>query len=99
MTVDYDAPYRHKDDDADVQGIEELKVASASRTAQRPDVDQDEAEIAENFELPGADLSNESLTVQVKPQQEDEFTCNGCFLVCHHSQLAVADQMLCRDCA
>jgi len=99
VSLDYDAPYRHKDSDEDVQGLEELQVASAARTAQQPNVDQDEAEIAETFELPGADLSDESFTVRVEPQQVDEFTCTGCFLVRHHSQLAATDPMLCRDCA
>jgi len=96
MAVDYDV--RHRDDDEDVRELEELKAASATRTAQRPDVEPDEVELAETFELPGADLSDESLTVRVDPQQADEFTCAGCFMVCHRSQLAVADQMLCQDC-
>jgi hypothetical protein len=97
MAVDYDA--RHRDSDQDVQELEELKAASATRTGQQPDVEPDEAEIAEAFELPGADLSGESLTVRVDPQQVDEFTCAACFLVRHHTQLALPDQMLCRDCA
>jgi hypothetical protein len=50
-------------------------------------VDVDEAELAENLELPGADLSDESLTVRVLPRQADEFTCSKCFLVHHRSQL------------
>jgi hypothetical protein len=97
MAVDYDV--RHGDNDEDVSQIEELKAASATRTAQQPNVEPDEAELAETFELPGADLSDESLTVQVEPQHADEFTCTGCFLVRHHTQLAIPDQMLCRDCA
>jgi hypothetical protein len=98
MTLDYDAAHRHKDDE-DVQGIEELKIASATQADQRPDVDPDEAEIADTYELPGADLSHESLSVRVEPEQVDEFTCAGCFLVRHHSQLVTTDPMLCRDCA
>ena len=46
-------------------------------------VDVDEAELAESLELPGADLSDESLTVRVLPRQSDEFTCSKCFLVQH----------------
>ena len=45
-------------------------------------------EAAEAFELPGADLSHEELTVRVLPKQADEFTCASCFLVKHRSQLA-----------
>ena len=37
--------------------------------------------------------------VEVKPTQEDEFTCMSCFLVHHRSQLADAKKMICRDCA
>jgi len=97
MAVDYDV--RSRDSEEDVRELEELKAASATERAQRPDVEPDEAEVAETFELPGADLSGESLSVRVDPQQVDEFTCTGCFLVRHHAQLAAADPMLCRDCA
>lgn len=99
MSLDYDAPHRHREDGEGGQGIEELKVATATRTAQRPDVEPDEAEIADTYELPGADLSDESLSVRVEPQHADEFTCAGCFLVRHHSQRVATDPMLCRDCA
>ena len=61
----------------------------------------DEAELNENLELPGADLSGEELTVRVVPKQEDEFTCSSCFLVHHRSRLAGERNGLpvCRDCA
>jgi len=57
--------------------------------------------LAENLELPGADLSDESLTVRVMPKQEDEFTCSVCFLVHHRSQLAkeVDGLPVCAECA
>jgi hypothetical protein len=98
MSIDYDVPYRHKDDE-NVEGFEELQAVSATRSAQQPQVEQDEAEIADSFELPGADLSGESLTVRVEPRRADEFTCTSCFLVHHHSQLVDADSLVCRDCA
>ena len=60
-------------------------------------------EAAEGFELPGADLSREELSVHVVPQLEDEFTCSECFLVHHRSQLAFVDEAtglpVCADCA
>ena len=59
-------------------------------------------EAAESFELPGADLSHEELTVRVLPQQSDEFTCAGCFLVRHRSQIAeqrANGNAYCYDCA
>src|SRR3712207_70340 len=69
--------------------------------AQSASVDVDETDFNENLELPGADLSNEELTVRVLPKQEDEFTCSRCFLVQHRSRLAATkgDQLYCRDCA
>lgn len=55
----------------------------------------------EPFELPGADLSGERLSVRVLPKQPDEFTCTACFLLHHRSQLAraIGGRLVCRDCA
>jgi hypothetical protein len=39
----------------------------------------DEVDLAEAFELPGADLSNAELLAHVVPVQSDEFTCMSCF--------------------
>ena len=80
---------------ADVGTLEELDLRLLVQ------VDEDETEAAEGFELPGADLSGEELTVRVLPKQEDEFTCSRCFLVQHRSRLAATkgDQLYCRDCA
>ena len=61
-------------------------------------MDVDETELAENLELPGADLSDKSLEVRVLPKQSDEFTCTECFLVHHVSQLADAKNRICSDC-
>lgn len=97
MATDYDAP-RKNEDDVSEDSIEELKNRSSNRQA--PVVDEDEAEAAEGFELPGADLSDEELQVRVLPAQSDEFTCASCFLVRHRSQVAKEkDGMLyCTDC-
>ena len=61
----------------------------------------DEADLNESIELPGADLSDESITVMVIPKKADEFTCSRCFLVNHRSQLAreTKTEQICRDCA
>lgn len=99
MATDYDAPRRSDDSDMNEDSLEELK---ARRTeAQSGSVDVDEAEVAEGFELPGADLSGEELTVKVLPMQNDEFRCSSCFLVHHRSQLASQKngQLICKDCA
>jgi hypothetical protein len=97
MATDYDAPRR--DDDLGEDSLEELKARRAD--AQSAVVDVDEAEVVEGFELPGADLSGEELTVRVLPMQNDEFRCSSCFLVHHRSQLAGErnGRPVCRDCA
>jgi hypothetical protein len=98
MATDYDSP-RKSDDDVNEDSLEELKARRADKAASSVDVD--ETELAENLELPGADLSNEELSVRVLPRQADEFTCSRCFLVHHRSQLASdkGGQLVCRDCA
>ena len=98
MATDYDAP-RKTDDDLSEDSIEELKSRRVDKRASSVDVD--ETEQAEGFELPGADLSGEELSVRVLQRQADEFTCSRCFLVHHRSQLASnqAGQMVCRECA
>lgn len=98
-SMDFDAPHHRTDEGTDDQALEELRTASVATATQSPDVEPDEADVADTFELPGADLSDESLAVRVEPEQADEFTCHGCFLVRHHSQLVDADQALCLDCA
>ena len=98
MATDYDAP-RKTDDEVSADSIEELKARRNDKTSGV--VDEDEAEAAEGFELPGADLSGEELSVRVLPAQQDEFTCMSCFLVHHRSQLAKFenDQPICSECA
>ncbi len=98
MATDYDAPRR---DEAELgeDSLEELK--SRRSDAQSAAVDVDETDAAEGFELPGADLTDEELTVKVIPMQQDEFRCSKCFLVHHRSQLAFErkGQPVCKECA
>ena len=60
-----------------------------------------DSDAADSYELPGADLSDESLTVRVLPRQSDEFTCVSCFLVQHRSQLDHEGKNgpICKECA
>jgi hypothetical protein len=95
MATDYDAPRKTEEEQSE-ESIEELKARRHDKNSGK--VDEDEAEAAESFELPGADLSHEELAVEVRPKQEDEFTCMSCFLVHHRSQLADPKKMICRDC-
>lgn len=98
MATDYDAP-RKNDDESSEDSIEELK--GRRNDAGTPAVDEDEAEAADSYELPGADLSDEQLSVRVLPRQSDEFTCASCFLVKHRSQIDHVEGNLvyCKECA
>ena len=99
MATDYDAPRRTETDEASEDSLEEL--TARRNEAQSAVVDVDESESAESFELPGADLSGEELSVRVIPKQADEFTCGSCFLVHHRSRLASEKKgvAICTDCA
>jgi hypothetical protein len=98
MATDYDAP-RKTDDDSSEDSVEELK--GRRNESSTPTVDEDEAEAADGYELPGADLSGEELSVRVLPRQADEFTCASCFLVKHRSQIDHVEGTLiiCKECA
>ena len=97
MATDYDAP-RKTEEELQEDSLDELKTRRNDKASGQ--VDEDEVEAAEAFELPGADLSHEELTVRVLPRQPDEFTCAGCFLVKHRSQIAAVrdGKEYCIDC-
>jgi hypothetical protein len=99
MATDYDAPRQKESDDVGDESLEEL--AGRRNDAATAVIDVDDYDELEGFELPGADLSGEELTVRVLPKQRDEFTCSSCFLVQHSHRLArqVGDRMICDDCA
>ncbi len=98
VATDYDAP-RKTEEDLREEGLEELKARRADKAATLIDVD--EVEEVETLELPGADLSDQSLTARVVPEQVDEFTCSICFLVHHRSQKVkeVNGMPVCSECA
>jgi hypothetical protein len=98
MATDYDAP-RVKDADDAID--ESLEAIAARRGAADVAVLDDDEEPVDSIILPDVDLSGEELTVRVIPKQPDEFTCSSCFLVQHHSRLALqsGDRMICADCA
>ena len=96
MATDYDTPRTKDDEETSEQSLEALKARRAEVAADLGD-DQDPFET--ELDLPGADLSDEELTVRVLPRQADEFTCSRCFLVHHRSQLADPEARLCRECA
>jgi Domain of unknown function (DUF4193) len=98
MLTDYDAPRRTETDDVSEDSLKDLTARRSE--ARLAVVDVDESESAESFELPGADLSGEELSVRVIPKQADEFTCSSCFLVHHRSRLASEKDgiMICTEC-
>jgi hypothetical protein len=93
--TDYDA--RRVTGHADDSLEEELTARHAKKDSASFDID--EAEPAEGYELPGAELLDEELTVIVIPIQADEFRCDQCFLVRHRSQRHQLGRNLCCDCA
>ena len=95
MAQDYDS-LRGKDEDE--ESLQELGKSTQNTSNE----DDDENAIAEDYELPGADLSNEDASVTVIPMQGDEFICSECFLVKHRSQLAYTTEdgePVCKECA
>jgi hypothetical protein len=96
LATDYDAPRKTETDDTADESLEAL--AGRRTDAATAVIDVDESD--DMFDLPGADLSGEELTVRVVPKQADEFTCSRCFLVQHRNRLALQSdrQQICTDC-
>jgi Domain of unknown function (DUF4193) len=94
--ADYDSRRVTETDAADRSALSELGRNPKLVTAV---VDEDPNE-ASFFELPGADLSGEELSVAVIPQRSDEFTCSCCFLVQHRNRLRSTSggRQICADC-
>ena len=94
---DYDAR-RVPDETQDTSGLRELAPTLPGSTTAVVDEDPNDVLF---YELPGADLSGEELSVTVIPQRDDEFTCSSCFLVQHRSRLRGSSSGLpiCADCA
>jgi Domain of unknown function (DUF4193) len=97
MANDYDAP-RVTESDAD-ESLEEL-TSRRSNDAATAVLDVDDGDTVDSFDLPDADIIGEELSVRIVPKQADEFVCSSCFLVQHHTRLALRKdgQQLCTDC-
>lgn len=97
MSVDYDAP-RVSPGDESASALTELAQHTSNRSEALMDVA--ETDLADGFDLPGAEPSAEELQLQIIPIQQDEFTCMSCFLVHHRSQLAREKdgKKYCREC-
>ena len=99
MATDYDAPRVKDTDETADQSLD--AIAARRREVDVAVLDVDDGDAVDSIDLPDMDLSGEELTVRVIPKQADEFTCSSCFLVQHHSRLALqsGDRMICADCA
>ena len=93
---DYDARRVPDGETQDASALRELTPAGPVTAV----VDEDPNDVV-FFELPGADLSGEELSVTVIPQRSDEFTCSSCYLVQHRSRLrrSSSGRPICADCA
>jgi hypothetical protein len=98
MATDYDAS-RKTEDEQKEESLEARRLTSGDQDKTSGKVDEDETEAAESYELPGADLSHETLDIEVTPKQADEFACAACFLVQHESRRSAPAADLCSDCA
>jgi hypothetical protein len=92
------------DDEIDPEVASELglksgvDVAKSINTSLMDDIDIDNAK---TVELPGAVIEIEHFIENILPPDQDEFTCDSCFLVKHRSQLTDNDHgdlQLCKDC-
>ena len=95
MATDYDTPRTTDIATDDDQSLQTLKARRAETTA---DLGDDTDPLEAEFDLPGAELSGEDLTIRVLPAQVDEFTCTSCYLVQHRSQLADQGRGVCLEC-
>lgn len=98
MATDYDAS-RKTEEEQKEESLEARRLTAGEHDKNSGKVDEDETELAESYELPGADLSHETLDIEVTPKQANEFTCTSCFLVQHVSRRASAGRDVCSDCA
>ncbi len=97
IASDYDARRVTDTESSDIGSLRELATTLPERSTAVVDQDPDDVHF---FEVPGADLSAEELSITVIPQQADEFTCSSCFLVQHRSRLRNSGPggAICADC-
>ena len=98
MATDYDAS-RKTEDEQKEESLEARRLTSGDQDKTSGTVDEDEAHVAESYELPGADLSHETLDIEVTPERADEFTCTSCYLVQHTTRRYTPSADVCVDCA
>jgi Domain of unknown function (DUF4193) len=95
---DYDA---RRGADVEAQDPSALRELAPTLAASSTTVVDDDPDDVHFFELPGADLSGEELSVTVVPLRADEFMCSSCFLVQHRNRMRTSSsgRPICVDCA
>jgi Domain of unknown function (DUF4193) len=95
---DYDA---RRVPDAESQDPSALRELAPNLPGSSTAVVDDDPNDVHFFELPGADLSGEELSVKVIPRRSDEFICSSCYLVQHRSRMRTSSsgRSVCTDCA
>lgn len=79
----------------------EIAALKAGKTAAMANlIDESEAELAELFILPGGQAEAEEASIDIVPEQVDEFTCATCFMVRHRTQLVREEngRKFCAEC-
>src|SRR4051794_41861033 len=76
MATDYDAPRKNEEDKSE-ESLEELKARRHDKNSGKGD--ENKAEAAKPFELPGAALPHGEPAGEGGPRQADESTCMGGF--------------------
>src|SRR3546814_14990454 len=74
MATDYDAS-RKTEEEQKEESHEARRLTSGEQDKTSGKIDVDETELAESFELPGADLSNETRSIEVVPKQLGRGSC------------------------
>lgn len=86
---------------SEAERAKEIAQLKAGKTAAMANlVDVAETPLAEEYVLPGGEAPQEEASVEILPEQADEFTCASCFMVRHRTQLAREDngQKFCSEC-
>ncbi|MFJ5105715.1 MULTISPECIES: DUF4193 family protein [unclassified Glutamicibacter] len=86
---------------SEAERAKEIAQLKAGKTAAMANlVDEAETPLAEEYVLPGGEASQEEASIEILPEQADEFTCASCFMVRHRTQLAREEngQKFCSEC-
>lgn len=88
---------RSQNDDALDEELQKLGGRAAGAQTEA----DDQPDTAEPIDLPGNEITDDTLSTRVMPEKNDEFTCTRCYLVHHHSQRAPdsGGDAVCLDCA